>query len=183
MSYCATCDAAFTKGQDVIIVGGGDSAAQAGALVAQHAKKVYVAVRKDKMRAEPINIKRLEDNDKVEILYETEVTELLYDNSGLTGVKLSTGKELQVQSLFVEIGADVQSEIAIQLGAKVNERKEIIIDEDSQTSIEALYAAGDCGNKKFKQAITGASEGVIAAFSAYDYLQRKETGESVEISY
>ena len=183
VSYCATCDAAFTKGQDVIIVGGGDSAAQAGELVAQHANKVYVAVRKNKMRAEPINIKRLEDNSKVDILYETEVTELLYDNSGLTGVKLTDGSELKVQTLFVEIGADVQSELAIQLGAAVNERKEIIIDEDSKTNIEALYAAGDCGNKKFKQAITGASEGVVAAFSAYEYIKMKEDGEKVEISY
>lgn len=183
VSYCATCDAAFTKGQDVIIVGGGDSAAQAGALVAQHAKKVYVAVRGDKMKAEPINIKRLEDNEKVDILYETQVAELLYDDSGLTGVKLSNGKELTVQSLFVEIGADVQSEIAIELGAKVNENKEIIIDDESKTNVEGLYAAGDCGNRKFKQAITGAAEGVVAAFSAYDYLQRQETGESVEIKY
>ena len=183
VSYCATCDAAFAKGQDVIIVGGGDSAAQAGALVAQHANKVYVAVRKDKMRAEPINIKRLEDNPKVEVLYNTQVTELLFDKAGLTGVKLDDGKELVVQSLFVEIGADVQSELAIALGAKVNERKEIIIDEESKTNIEGLFAAGDCANKKFKQAITGASEGVIAAFSAYELIKMREDGETVDISY
>ncbi len=183
VSYCATCDAAFTKGQDVIIVGGGDSAAQAGALVAQHANKVYLAIRGDKMKAEPINIKRLEDNEKVSLLYNTQVAELLYDNAGLTGVKLSNGDELTLQSLFVEIGADVQSELAIQLGAEVNDMKEIIIDDESKTNIEGLYAAGDCGNRKFKQAITGAAEGVVAAFSAYDYIQRKETGESVEIQY
>lgn len=183
VSYCATCDAAFTKGQDVIIVGGGDSAAQAGALVAQHAKKVYVAVRGEKMRAEPINIKRLEDNPKVEIIYTSSVTELKSDASGLTGVVLNNGREIVLQSLFVEIGADVQSELAIQLGAAVNERKEIIIDEHSQTNIKGLYAAGDCGNKKFKQAITGASEGVIAAFSAYEYLKMLESGEKVDIGY
>jgi len=183
VSYCATCDAAFTKGQDVAIVGGGDSAAQAGELVAQHANSVKILVRKDKMRAEPLNLKRLENNPKVEILYETQVSELLFDNSGLTGIKLSSGEELKVQSLFVEIGADVQSELAVQLGAAVNERKEIIIDEHSATSVEGLFAAGDCGNRKFKQAITGAAEGVVAAFSAYDLIKRRQTGEGANIGY
>ena len=68
------------------------------------------------------------------------------------------------------------------LGAKVNELKEIVIDEHSATSVEGLFAAGDCGDRKFKQAITGAAEGVVAAFSAYDLIKRRQ-GESVNIGY
>lgn len=186
VSYCATCDAAFFKNVPVAIVGGGDSAAQAGALLAQHASRIYVLVRGEKMKAEPINVERLEKSEKVTILYNTQVSELVGENA-LTGIKLTRaydGKEsIEVEGLFVEIGADVQSELAIELGVKVNERKEIVIDVESQTSIEGLYAAGDCGDRKFKQAITGASEGVVAAFSAYDYIKRKDTGEGVEIRY
>lgn len=182
VSYCATCDAAFSKGLDVAIVGGGDSAAQATILVAQHANSIKVIVRKDKMRAEPINIKRMEDNPKIEIIYESSVAELLGEKE-LTGVKLKSGDVLDIKSLFVEIGADVQSELAAQLGVALNERKEIIIDVESKTNIEGIYAAGDCGNRKFKQAITGAAEGVVAAFSAYDYIKRKEDGEGANIGY
>jgi len=185
VSYCATCDAAFFKNVPVAIVGGGDSAAQAAFLLAQHSSHVYVIVRKDKMRAEPINVKRLEKSPKVTILYETNITELLGADL-VEGIKLSKPYDgsdtLKVEGLFMEIGADVQSELAVKLGVAVNERKEIIIDETSRTNVAKVYAAGDCGNRKFKQAITGAAEGVIAAFSAYEDL-KKEEDEEVEISY
>lgn len=181
VSYCATCDAAFNKDLDVAVVGGGDSAALAAGLVAQFANKVYVLVRGDKMKAEPINRKRLEDNPKIEILYNTSPTELIGDQLEL--VKLNNGADLKVQSLFVEIGADVQSELAVSLGVSVNERKEIVIDQESKTNVEAVYAAGDCCNRAYKQAITGVAEGVIAAFSAYDYIKRKESDEGANIGY
>lgn len=186
VSYCATCDAAFFKGKDVAIVGGGDSAAQAANLLAQHASHVYVIVRKDHMRAEPLNRERLEQNEKVDILYETKVVEVLGENS-VEKIKLTKpfkgSDELAVQGFFVEIGADVQSELAEPLGVERNERGEIIIDAESRTNVEGVYAAGDVGNRKFKQAITGAAEGCIAAFSAYDYLQRKEHGREARFGY
>ncbi|RME31018.1 FAD-binding protein [Candidatus Woesearchaeota archaeon] len=186
VSYCATCDAAFFKGKDVAIVGGGDSAAQAANLLAQHASHVYVIVRKDHMRAEPLNRERLEQNEKVDILYETKVVEVLGENS-VEKIKLTKpfkgSDELAVQGFFVEIGADVQSELAKPLGVERNERGEIIIDAESRTNVEGVYAAGDVGNRKFKQAITGAAEGCIAAFSAYDYLQRKEHGREARFGY
>lgn len=185
VSYCATCDAAFYKNMPVAIVGGGDSAAQAGELVAQHSSKVYMIVRGDKMKAEPINIKRLEHNPKVEIIYSTQVLEVIGDKV-VTGIKLSTpykGSDvLPVEGMFVEIGHDIQSELAIKLGVNVNDHKEIIIDGDSKTNIRGVYAAGDVANRKYKQAITGAAEGVVAAFSAYSLL-KELSGEDVDISY
>jgi len=177
VSYCATCDAAFYRNIPVCIVGGGDSAAQAGELVAQFASHVYMLVRSEKMRAEPINIKRLETNKKITIIYNTQVLEVLGERE-VTGVRLSTqynGSDvLPVSGMFVEIGQIVQSELAVKLGVKVNERKEIIIDSDSQTNIPGVWAAGDVGNRKYKQALTGASEGAIAAFGAYALLRSTE---------
>ncbi len=174
VSYCATCDGPFFKGVPVAIVGGGDSAAQAAELLAQHASAVYVIVRKDHMRAEPINVTRLEQNPKVNLLYEKQVKGLIGEKQ-LEAVKLDSPFEgsdtLKVEGLFIEIGADPQSELAMKLGAELNELKEIMIDSNSRTNVPRLYAAGDCCNRKFKQAITGAAEGVIAAFSAYEDLK------------
>ncbi len=185
VSYCATCDAAFYKNLPVAIVGGGDSAAQAGELVAQHASKVYMIVRGDKMKAEPINIKRLENNPKVEMIYSTQVLEAIGEKA-VTGIRLSTKYHdsdiLPVEGLFVEIGHDIQSELAVKLGVKVNDHKEIVIDSDSKTNIRGVYAAGDVANRKYKQAITGAAEGVVAAFSAYTHIKGL-SGEGVDISY
>ena len=186
VSYCSTCDAGFFKDVPVAIVGGGDSAAQAGALLVQFAAHVYVIVRKDRMRAEPINIKRLEQNPKVTILYGTEVAEVLGE-SAVTGLRLTKqfdGKDiLPVQGVFVEVGHDIQNEIAKQIGVAVNERGEIVIDGESKTNVPGVYAAGDVGNRRYKQALTGAAEGAIAAFNAYERLQRTDSGESVEIGY
>ena len=185
VSYCATCDGPFFKEKTVAIVGGGDSAAQAGALLAQHATKVYVIVRGEKMRAEPLNIRRLETNPKVKMVYNASVTELMGADA-LEGIKLKVGDgkdAIALQGLFIEIGADVQTELAAGLGVALNERKEIVIDVESRTNVPGVFGAGDCANRKFKQAITGAAEGVIAAFSAYDHIKRLETGESVEIGY
>ncbi len=186
VSYCATCDGAFFKGKDVAIVGGGDSAAQAALLLSQHARQVYVLVRKDHMRAEPLNQERLKEKENVEILYETKALEVLGENQ-VEKIKLSKpyqgNDELDVQGFFVEIGADVQSELAVPLGVERNEKGEIIIDSEGRTNVDGVYAAGDVGNRRFKQAITGAAEGCIAAFSAYDYLQRKEHGRGARIGY
>jgi thioredoxin reductase (NADPH) len=186
VSYCATCDAAFYRNIPVCIIGGGDSAAQAGELVAEFASHVYMIVRADHMRAEPINLKRLQENPKVTILYNTEVKEVLGEKE-VEGVVLSkpfSGKEiLPVQGMFVEIGHDIQSEIAVKLGVKVNDHKEIIINSESETNIRGVYAAGDVGNRKYKQALTGASEGAIAAFGAYALLKKIDSGETAEITY
>lgn len=186
VSYCATCDAAFFKNVPVCIIGGGDSAAIAGNLLKEFASKVYVIVRKDHMRAEPLNLKRLEDSDKVEILYETEVEEVLGENE-VEKVKLTRehdgSNELEVNGMFVEIGQIINSELAQELGVETNDRGEIVINDRSQTSLPAVYAAGDVGNREYKQALTGASEGAVAAFSAYALLQKIDEGEDVEVSY
>ncbi len=180
VSYCPTCDAAFFKDAPVAVIGGGDGAASAANLLAEHASHVYILVRKDHMRAEPINQKKMTDNPKIDILYETQALEFVGDKA-LEGIKLSKpydGKDvLPVEGAFIMIGADPQVQLAEQLGVKLDERKEMIIDEESRTSVPFIYAAGDAANKKHKQTITGAAEGVKAAFSAYEDIRKAETGE------
>lgn len=182
VSYCATCDAAFYKNVPVAIIGGGDSAAQAGDLVAQFASHVFMLVRKDKMRAEPINVQRLEQNPKVTIIYNTNALEALGDKM-LTGIKLSTpynGSDvLPVEGMFIEIGHDVQSELAAQLGVELNDHGEIKIDAQSQTNLPGVYAAGDVADRPYKQAITGVAEGVIAAFGAYSLVKKRVSGKDL----
>ena len=186
VSYCATCDAAFFRNVPVAVVGGGDSAAQAGQLLSQFASHVFVIVRKDRMRAEPINITRLEQNPKATILYGTNVAEVLGDEE-VTGLRLTApfhGSDLlPVKGMFVEIGHDIQSELAAQLGVAIDSHGQIIIDGESKTNVDGVYAAGDVGNRRYKQALTGAAEGAIAAFSAYERLQRIDNDTGVDISY
>lgn len=180
VSYCPTCDAAFFKNVPVAVIGGGDGAASAANLLAEHASKVYVLVRKDHMRAEPINKQKLERNEKIEILYETEAESFNGEN-GLESITLTKAfngsKELEAEGAFIMIGSDPQTKMAADLGVKLAENREIIIDGHSRTNVPFVYAAGDAVNRPFKQAITGAAEGVIAAFSAYEDIRKAETGE------
>ena len=90
----------------------------------------------------------------------------------VTSLVLEDKKEIKLSGVFIEIGGTPQTELTKKLGVKLNEKGEIIINENSATNVLGVYAAGDVGNHEFKQAITGASEGVIAAFSAYNYINR-----------
>ncbi len=167
VSYCAACDGPLFKDKIVGVVGGKEAL-----LLSQYAKKVYIIYRKEKIRAEPINLKRVEENDKIEIINNTNVTEI-YGRDFVEGVKLDTNqKELKLEGLFVDIGFVVHAEIAKSLGVELNEKGEIIIDSLSKTNVGGVYAAGDCTNFPFKQAITGVAQGVTATYSAYDYLRK-----------
>ncbi|MCR4336000.1 MAG: FAD-dependent oxidoreductase, partial [archaeon] len=169
VSYCAVCDGALFKDKIVSVIGGSDSAAKEALFLSEYAKKVYIIYRGTQIKAEPINAERVEKNPKVEIMYEKNIEEI-FGEKLVTGVKFKEGGELALSAVFVEIGAIPNSELAEKLGVKLNSKKEIIIDSESKTNVPGVFAAGDVGDKHFKQAITGASEGVIAAFSAYEYI-------------
>lgn len=170
VSYCALCDGAFYKDKVVAIVGGGDSAAKEALFLAQHASKVYVIVRKDVLRAEPANHKLVMNEPKIEILFKEEVAEITGTES-VERVRLNSGKELELQGVFVAIGQIPSTELATQLGAQLNEKKEIIINRHSETSVPGVYACGDCTDTEFKQAITGSAEGVTAAYYGFEYIK------------
>ncbi|MEM4363705.1 MAG: FAD-dependent oxidoreductase [Candidatus Diapherotrites archaeon] len=173
VSYCATCDGALFKNKVVAVIGGSDSAAKEALFLAEYASKVYIVYRGEKIRAEPINTERVTKNKKIEIITKKNVAEIVGQKK-VEAIKFKEGGELKVDGVFIEIGATPNSELAEKLGVKLEPNKEIIIDNDSRTNVKGIYAAGDVTNRHFKQAITGAAEGVIAAFSAYEDISKNK---------
>jgi len=174
VSYCATCDGMFFKNKQVGIVGGSDSAAKEALLMTEYAKKVYIIYRREKIRAEPVNVQRVNKKvkqGKIEIITNTNVTEIKGDDKKVSSVLFDSGKEFKLDGVFIEIGLIPQNDLAKSIGVKLNKKGEIKIDRGSVTSVPGVFAAGDCADAPYKQAITGSAEGVIAAFGAYDYIK------------
>lgn len=172
VSYCATCDGAFFSGKEVAVIGGNDSAVASAILLSQYASKVYIIYRKAKIRAEPFWIEKLEQNDKIEVINNSEIEEIIGE-SFVEKVKLSTGKELEVQGIFIEIGSVPSVHAASKLKVELCEDDCIKVDEKQATNIEGLYAAGDITNasNNFRQVVTACSEGAIAANSVFKFLK------------
>ncbi|TES94116.1 MAG: thioredoxin-disulfide reductase [Promethearchaeota archaeon] len=170
VSYCATCDGPFYKDKTVCVVGGSDSAAKEALFLSQNVKKVYIIYRGEEIRAEPINKKRVEENHKIEIIYRTNIVEIKGDNT-VKSVIFDNGTEFEVDGVFIEVGSIPNSDLAKRIGVKTNEKNEIIINRKSETNIPGIFAAGDVADAPFKQAITGVSEGVIAAYSSFDFIK------------
>ncbi len=178
VAYCALCDAPLYRNKTVAVVGGSDSAAKDALLLAEHVKKVYIIYRGENIRPEPINLEKIKQNKKIEIITKTNILEV----KGTRAVekvildRAYQGKhELELQGVFVAIGHVVLSDLAKPLGVKLNEKGEIILDhKTSETNIPGIFAAGDVADKPFKQAITGVAEGCTAAYSAYEYLTKKK---------
>jgi len=170
VSYCATCDGPFYVDKVVCVIGGSDSAAKEALFLSQNVKKVYIIYRGEEIRAEPINKKRVYANDKIEIIYNTNVVEIKGENN-VKSVIFDNGKEFEVDGVFIEIGSIPNSDLAKRIGVKTNHKGEIIINRKSETNVTGLFAAGDVADAPFKQAITGVAEGVVAAYSAFDYVK------------
>jgi len=170
VSYCATCDGPFYKDKTVCVVGGSDSAAKEALFLSQNVKKVYIIYRGEEIRAEPINKKRVEENHKIEIIYRTNIVEIKGDNT-VKSVIFDNDKEFEIDGVFIEVGSIPNSDLAKHIGVETNEKDEIIINRKSETNIPGIFAAGDVADAPFKQAITGVAEGVVAAYSAFDYIK------------
>lgn len=171
VSYCASCDMLFYKDKVVAVIGGSDSAAKEALFLAQNVKKVYIIYRGKEIRAEPINKKRVYENDKIEIINNTNITEIK-GNDKVKSIIFDNGREFEVDGVFIEIGSIPASDVVRDLGVKLNEKNEIMINRRSETNVPGIYAAGDVANAPFKQAITGVAEGVIAAYAIFDYLKK-----------
>ncbi|MHA1391547.1 MAG: NAD(P)/FAD-dependent oxidoreductase, partial [Promethearchaeota archaeon] len=170
VSYCATCDGPFYRDKIVSVIGGSDSAAKEALFLSQNVKKVYIIYRGEEIRAEPINKKRVEKNHKIEIIYKTNIVEIKGDNT-VKSVIFDNDTEFEVDGVFIEVGSIPNSDLAKRIGVKTNEKDEIIINRKSETNIPGIFAAGDVADAPFKQAITGVAEGVVAAYSAFDYIK------------
>ena len=173
VSYCATCDGPFYKDKEVCVIGGSDSAAKEALFLAQNTKKVYIIYRREEIRAEPINKKRVYENEKIEIINNTNIVEIKGENT-VNSIIFDNGKEFEIDGVFIEIGSIPNSDIARRVGVKTNDKGEIHINRKSETNVPGIFAAGDVADAPFKQAITGVSEGVIAAYSAFDYVKESK---------
>ena len=175
VSFCATCDAPLYRGKVAAVLGGGDAAVEGAILLGKYATKTYIIYRGESFtRPEPISVKLLEESPNVEQVLKANVVKLLGED-GLTGVVVdqqSNGtRDLALDGLLIEIGADPRVELALQLGVKLTEQGEVAVDKMMHTSVEGIFAAGDLTDASgaLKQTITAAAQGAIAATSAYAY--------------
>ena len=174
VSYCVLCDGPLYKNKTVAIIGGSDSAVKESLLLAEYARKVYIIARGDHLRAEPINLKRVRMNKKIEIITKTHVKEIrgeMFVRSILIDTPYKKENELSVDGVFVAIGHIPLSDLAKHVGAMTNSKGEVIIDKESRTNIPGFFAAGDVVDSEFKQLITGVGEAVKAAYHAYQFIQ------------
>ncbi|WP_039053653.1 thioredoxin-disulfide reductase [Sphingobacterium sp. T2] len=179
VSACAVCDGFFFKGQDVAIVGGGDTAAEEATYLAKLCNKVYMLVRRDEFRASKAMYHRVINTPNIEVLYNTETEEILGDGQVVTGVRVRNNKtnetkELAVTGFFVAIGHKPNTEL-FQGILDMDETGYLITKPDSTaTNIPGVFAAGDVQDHVYRQAITAAGTGCMAALEAERYLATKE---------
>ena len=174
LSACATCDGFFFKDKEVAVIGGGNSAAEEALFLTKFATKVYLVHRRDKLRAEKILQDRLKQNSKIEFIWNSEVTKF-NGNDDLESIDLLNKQENKISSLkidgvFIAIGHDPATQL-FKGQLKMDEGGYIITDPDStKTSIEGVFAAGDVRDKIYRQAVTAAGMGCMAALEVEKYL-------------
>lgn len=174
ISYCATCDGDFFTGREVVVVGGGNSALEEAVALTQYATKVTIVHQFDHFQAFEHAIQEAKNNPKIEFIMESELRGF-YGNGKLEKVTiehLTTGKlsELKTDGTFIFVGYQPNTESLKEL-VQLNDRNEIIVDSAMKTSVEGVFAAGDCINKRYRQVTTAVAEGTIAALSAAEYLR------------
>jgi thioredoxin reductase (NADPH) len=177
VSYCATCDGFFYKSKTVAVIGGSDSAAGAAVYLSEICEKVFLIYRRDKLRAEKYWINLIEKNPKIEVVYNTNILEIL-GMEKLQKVKLdkphNNSDFINLDGLFIEAGSEPNLDFAQDLGLETDEGGYIKINAGASTSVAGAWAAGDItdGSDKFRQVITACAEGAIAARSISNYLKR-----------
>lgn len=177
VSYCATCDGFFYKGKTVGVIGGSDSATTASLYLADLAEKVYLIYRKSELRAEPFWVDLIKKNSKIEVIYNTNVLEAV-GRERLEKIKLDqeykNSQEISLDGLFIEAGSDPDITYAKELNIKKDESGYIKIQKNGATNISGIFSAGDItdGSDKFRQVVTAASEGAIAARGIYNFLKK-----------
>lgn len=179
VSACAVCDGFFFRGQDVAIVGGGDTACEEASYLSNICNKVYMIVRRDELRASLIMQKRVMSNPKIEILWNSETLEVMGD-SEVTGVKVQNNrtqetKELNVGGFFVAIGHQPNTDV-FEGHLDMDENGYIkTVPGSTRTNMEGVFACGDAQDHIYRQAVTAAGTGCMAALDAERYLAEIES--------
>lgn len=175
VSYCAVCDGAFFKDEDVAVIGGGDSAVEEGTYLAQLAKSVTIIHRRDQLRAQQILQKRAFANDKIKFVWNANVQEITGADDKVTGVKYTdkvTGekKEVPAAGVFIYVGIKPNTEAFKDLGI-TDDQGWIETNDQMQTKIPGIFAVGDVRKKNLRQIVTATGDGGLAGQNVFNYIQ------------
>ncbi|MBW7885180.1 MAG: thioredoxin-disulfide reductase [Caldilineaceae bacterium] len=186
VSYCATCDGFFFRGKDVIVVGGGDSAAEEALFLTRYASRVRILHRRDQFRASKILQDRVFANEKIEVVWNTVVTEIEGEGGSVTGVNTRntvTGEEgyLDTDGVFIFVGHLPNNEL-FPGKLELDEDGHLITDRKMRTNVPGIFAAGEIQDKVFKQVATSVGQGCAAAMSATRFLEELEAGYSLDLT-
>lgn len=171
VSYCAVCDGAFFKDQDIVVVGGGNSALEEAQYLTQFAKRVFIVIRRDVFRADQIVQEAALKNEKIHVIKKSVPVRVLDDGKHVTGLEIQNVDTLETQvieaeGIFPYIGLDPSTSFLEGLGI-LDESGYIITDDNCETSIQGIYGAGDVIVKKLRQVVTAANDGAVAAQHAF----------------
>lgn len=179
VSWCATCDGFFFKEQNIVVVGGGDSAMEEATFLTRFANKVTLIHRRDEFRASKIMVERALNDPKIDVIYDTTVTEAIGDGKlstlKLKNLKTDEESELEATGLFIAIGHDPSSEL-VKGQVDTNEEGYVAVQGRSQrTNLDGVFACGDLVDFTYRQAITAAGSGCAAALDAERWLADRES--------
>jgi len=178
VSTCATCDGFFYKNKEVAVLGGGDTALEEALFLANICSKVYLIHRRDTFRASPVTIEKVKKNDKIELVLNSFVDEIVGDAMGVVGVKVSdkdgNKRDLDVPGIFVFVGMDVNNSILKQEDGSylcdLDKSGNVIVDLLMKTSVKGMFAGGDIRIGAAKQVVCAAGDGAVAGIQALEYV-------------
>jgi len=178
VSYCATCDGFFFRGKTVAVIGGGDTALEDALYLAKITKKVYLVHRRDAFRGSRILQQRVFAEPKIEIVFDTVVSSIDADASGVTGlslknVKTAETREVETEGVFIFVGFAPNNQI-VPAGIKRNTTGYVITDEKCETALPGIFAVGDLRQKYANQIVLAAADGCTAALAAAHYVETKK---------
>lgn len=168
VGYCAVCDGFFYRNKTVVVVGGGNTAVTDALYLSKICKKVILVHRRDSLRAEKILVERLENAENVELMFNSEVLEILGEK-GADGVLLKSGETIDCDGVFIAVGIVPRSDTVKNL-AQLDNNGYIVADESGRTSLDGLFAAGDVRTKELRQIITACSDGANCVDSVNKFL-------------
>jgi thioredoxin reductase (NADPH) len=179
VSACATCDGFFFQDRVVAVIGGGDAAAEEATFLTRFASKVYLVHRRDELRASAAMQKKVFDNEKVEVVWDSAPVDILDREAGkvtalvIRNVNTDETSELTVDGVFVAIGHDPATGVFAGK-VELDEKGYVVAGEHSSTSVPGIFVAGDVGDTRYKQAISAAGSGCRAAIDALKYLEGED---------
>ena len=185
VSYCAVCDGFFFRDKTVVVIGGGDTAAEESLYLAKLAKQVYLVHRRDALRAGALLQQRVMAECKIEVLWNTVTTAIKADENGVYAVDLEdtqngSRRELAVDGVFIFIGFDPNNAL-VPAGTKMNADGYVVTDERCETNAPGIYVIGDLREKYARQIVLSAGDGCTAALAAAHYVETRKSADACEL--